>query len=279
MNEMKNRLVVIVGALAVVILGRDRFYQLAQERTGFLGRIASAWCQGHAGRIGENYAIWRAGKDNDRITDIALAYYSDDSLHGFADTDYALRGAGKPLLEQQRAMIIPLAEDAIKTTGAKTVLEIGTGNGDVIAHLAKAFPDVEFTGVDLSVANAVAKHSGTKNLTFAKGYALDMLRAGEISGDVVFGTSTFCVFAPNEFSAYLDAITAKHIVISDPVTGGNTHTKDPTPKSRHMDLYMWWHNYFGWLTSKGWQIRRHETVGYRYPQKHTEVVLVSAARP
>ncbi len=281
MSELKNRIVVLLGAVLVAAIGRDKFYQAAQDRSGIIGRVASAWCQGHAGRIGQNYAIWRANKDKDRITDIALAFYNDDSLHGFADTDYAVRSGGKPLLDQQRGLIIPLVAKAIKDVGARSILEIGTGNGDILAHLANEFPDIKCVGVDLSVSNAQVKYSdGPPNLTFVKGYALDLLRQGEISGDVVFGTSTFCVFAPREFAAYLDALSeAKRIVISDPVTTGNVHSRDPNPKSRHMDLYMWWHNYFGWLADRGWNIDQHETVDYRYSNKDTSVVLVSATRP
>jgi len=136
MSEIKERTAVLFGAVLLSILGRDKFYELAQTRKGPFGRIASAFCQGHAGRIGSNYAIFRTDKDKERITEISKRYYSDDSLHGFADANYSGRGDGKPLLEQQRGLIIPLIEDAIKADRPKTVLEIGCSNGDALAHLA-----------------------------------------------------------------------------------------------------------------------------------------------
>lgn len=281
MRELKERSAVLLGAGLLATVGRDRFYQLAQERTGISGRIASAFCQGHAGRVGANYAIWRSNKDKTRMTDVALAYYSDDSLHGFADADYGLRADGKPLLEQQRGLIIPLIEKAIRESDAKSVLEIGTGNGDVLDHLAARFPDVAFTGVDLSIVNAEKKHQGGRsNLQFVKGYALDLLADNKLSADVVFGSSTFCIFAPQELRAYLSCIhRSKRIVISDPVTFGNVHTRDPEPKSRHMDLYMWWHNYFGYLKQNGWSVDHFETVNYKYTHNpNAKVVLVSAQR-
>jgi SAM-dependent methyltransferase len=282
-TELKNRIAVLVGASLLAAVGRDRFYQLAQDRRGVAGRIASAFCQGHAGRVGANYAIWNADKDKRRITDAALAHYSDDSMHGFGDADYAQRADGKPLLEQQRGLIIPLVKRAIRDSGAKRVLEIGTGNGDVLAHLAAEFPDVEFIGVDLSVANAENKHRGSNaNVSFVKGYALDLLSNNEIKADVVFGSSTFCIFAPKELEAYLACFTTagvKRLVISDPVVFGNVHEKDTVPKSRHMDSYMWWHNYWGYLTAWGWTVDGLETARFAYTHNpNAQVVLFSAMR-
>ncbi len=236
--------------------------------------------RGMPGASGRTMPLNQAEKDKERITDIALRYYSDDSLHGFADADYKMRADGKDLLQQQRGLIIPLIEQAIASDAPKTILEIGCGNGDVLAHLARAHPSFQFIGVDLSVANAVRKHHNIPNLRFQKGYALDLLRQGAVTADIVFGSSTFCVFAPKELQAYLAALTdTRRIIVSDPVTFGNTHDRDPKPKSRHMDLYMWWHNYFGYLESFGWTVLHHETVTYAYshnPSAH--VVLVSARR-
>lgn len=280
LDEAKNRAVVLAGALVLVAVGRDRFYQMAQDKSGFTGRIASAFCGGHAGRIGENYSIYRSEKDKERITDIALRLYSDDSLMGFGDADYVSRADGKPLLDQQRGLVIPMVEEAIASDKPKRVIEIGTGNGDVIAYLSAKYPDVEFVGIDLSVVVAIEKHGvANSNLSFKKGYALDLLNEG-LSGDVVFGTSTFVAFSPKELEAYLDTISqASRIVISDPVTFGNTHTRDLTPRSRHMDTYMWWHNYFGYLSDAGWTIDTFETVGFEYSHnRNAKVVLISAYR-
>jgi SAM-dependent methyltransferase len=279
MQELKERAAVVLGAALLAVAGRDRFYRMAQERRGIAGRVASAFCQGHAGRVGQNYAIFRDERDKERITDIALRFYSDDSLHGFADADYSARADGKPLLQQQRGLIIPLVEHAIASDRPRVALEIGCGNGDVLAHLAIAHPDIQFVGVDLSVAVAERKHHNVPNLSFRKGYALDLLREG-LTADLVFASSTFCIFAPKELRAYLDALRpARRIIISDPVTFGNQHTRDPEPKSRHMDLYMWWHNYFGYLTATGWRIEKFDTVTYSYSHNpNARVLLLSAVR-
>ena len=275
--DLKNRAAVVFGAALLAIIGRDAFYERAQSRRGISGRIASAFCKGHAGRVSQNFAIWNAEKDKERITDIALSYYSDDSLHGFADEDFAARADGKPLLEQQRGLIIPLVERAIEKDKPTTVVEIGAANGDVLAYLSAKYPKIEFIGIDLSVVVAQKKYgSVNSNMRFMKGYALDLLPG--LKPDIVFGTSTFVVFAPKELGHYLDALQAcNRIIISDPVTMGNKHTADPEPKSRHMDLYMWWHNYFGWLTSKGWtSVDEFKTVNFAYSHNpNAKIVLMN----
>ena len=259
---------------------RNRFYKIALEKTGFFSRIASAFCQGHAGRVCQNYSIYQQNIEKDRISDISLKFYSDESLHGFADINYKLRGDGKPLLEQQRSLIIPLVENQIqKINPIKKILEIGTGNGDVLAYLAKKYSNLEFFGVDLSVSNAIKKHN-LPNLYFVEGYALDLLMKGKISGDIVFGSSTFCIFTPKEFVACLNAIKAtKGLVISEPLTFGYKHTKDTRAISRHMDLYMWWHNYYGYLHDQSFEIDTYQTVPFSYSHSpNCEVVLISGYR-
>jgi SAM-dependent methyltransferase len=262
-------------------LGRDRFYRLAQDRHGLFGRIAAAFCHGHAGRVGVNYSIYFANKDRDRITDIALAHYGDDSLHGYGDVGYAKRSDGKPLLGQQRALIVPFVASALHHDGPSTVLEIGTGNGDVIAHLAESFPASSFVGADLAVANAERVHGHLRNVRFVKGYALDLLRSGAIAGDIVFASSTFCVMAPREFAACLGLLKgARRLFISDPVTFGNWHEAgDDRAISRHMDAYMWWHNYRGYLIQAGWAVASLQTVDFAYSYNpRAKVVLVEATR-
>jgi Methyltransferase domain len=242
LNELKARAAIVSGAGLLAVIGRERFYRLAQDRTSVLGRIASAFCRGHAGRICSNYAIFSAEKDKERINDVLLRCYSDDGVFGDSDTD----ADGKPLLEQERGLIVPLVERAIASDHPSAVLEIGTANGDIISHLAGCYPSINFIGVDLSVATAQRKHS-RPNLRFVKGYALDILRRGEVPTEFVYASSTFCAFVPRELSAYMAELArARRVILSDPVRFGNVHTRDPQPKSRHMDLYMWWHNYFGY---------------------------------
>lgn len=276
MSEIKERAAVLAGAALLACVGKPKFYIYAQRRRGFFGRIASAFCQGHAGRVGANYSIFMNDKDKERMTDIAMQYYSDDSLHGFADDDYSKRADGKPLLEQQRGLILPLVVTAIDKDSPETVLEIGCGNGDAIAYLAKAYPNVKFIGVDLSVKVAEKKHS-LPNLSFIKGYALDLMREG-LNADLIYGSSTFCIFAPKELGHYMVALeSAKRVIISEPVMPGFKHLPELQEESLHMDLYMWWHNYFGYLTYSGWTVETAETVNFAYRHNpNAKVFLINA---
>jgi hypothetical protein len=276
LNEFKALAAVVLGAGLLAIIGRDRFYRLAQDRAGVFGRIASAFCEGHAGRVCSNYAIFTAEKDKERINHVVLSTYSDDSWCGYGDTD----ADGKTLLEQARGLIVPLVERAIASDHPRTVLEIGTANGDIIAHLAERYPSINFIGIDLSVATAQRKHS-RPNLRFVKGYALDILRRGDVPTDLVYSSSTFCLFAPKELAAYMSALaSARRVILSDPVTFGNIHMRDPKPKSRHMDLYTWWHNHFGYLTATGRTVEYFETVNLvRSWNPNAKFVLISACAP
>ena len=278
MDELKNRIIVIVGAVLLALVGRNVFYMMAQDKRGIIGKFANAFCSGHAGRVGENFSYYKEGIDKERITDSSRKFYSDDSLSGYGDVDYGKHGDGKPLLEQQRGLIIPLVIDAIEKDKPSRILEIGTGNGDVLVYLASKFPDIEFTGIDLSVANARERYGNGANYKFVKGYALDELQSKKVGGELVFGTSIFMALAPKELVATLNAMhDARRIIISDPVTFGNKHSNELAPKSRHMDLYMWWHNYYGYLISMGFTVEVCKEVGYVYSHNpNCKVVLISA---
>ena len=279
MGELKQRVIVLAGAALLGVVGRDRFYQMAQDKPNVLGRLAAAFCSGHAGRLGQNYHIYAENKNVDRISAIALRYYGDDSLHGYGDAEFT-RADGKPLVDQQRGLVIPLVAAAVERDRPKLVLEIGTGNGDVVAHLAALYPAVQFVGCDLSVKNAAGKHR-VPNLSFVKGYALDLLQDRTLSPDMVFASSTFCVFTPKELQAYLDAMRGVgRLIVSDPVNFGNVHTRDARPRSRHMDQYMWWHNYFGYLAAAGFRIEHFETRRFDYSwNQGAQVIPVDGRRP
>jgi hypothetical protein len=272
-GEIKDRVFVLAGAVALSLVGRDKFYHRAQSGSGLIGRVARAFCEGHAARVAQNYAVYLEDKDRDRMSAIAQKYYGDDSLHGYGDADFD-RSDGKPLVQQDRGLIIPVVEKFVESENPKVVLEIGAANGDVIAHIAQRHPETQFVGVDLSVKNASLKHR-SPNLRFVDGYALDLLEEKRIAGDLVFAASTFCVAPPKEFRRYLAAMQGvKRIIIKDPVTFGNEHTGDTRAWSRHMDLYMWFHNYYGYLREYGFDVDHYETRRFVYSWNPNARVLV-----
>lgn len=79
--------------------------------------------------------------------------------------------------------------DTIKAEVARhpyaRLVEIGCGDGYVLAHLAEHLPDVpEFIGLDINaaiIARAAAAHAGNPRLTFRAGNALDLF--DDLCGD------------------------------------------------------------------------------------------------
>ena len=285
-NECKNRVVILGGAVLLSVIGRRRFYQLTQGESPVLRRLASRFCEGHVARLVNDYAVQVEGRDKTRISAAALRLYSDDSLAGYGDAEFA-KTDGKPLLEQQRGLIIPLVQaemhDFERTHGRPPkVLEIGVANGDVLAYLAGAHPAVSFVGVDLSVVNAERKHQ-IGNLQFVKGYSLGLIEDGNpvMAADIVFGTSTFCALVPKEFKAHVDYFARSgttSIVISDPVTAGQAHQDNDGAVSKHMSHYMWWHNYAGYLRQAGYTIPHFEQRRFAYSWNPGAVVALVVGR-
>lgn len=274
--ELKARTAVVLGAALLAAMGRDRFYISAQRRRGIVGRIAAAFAHGHAGRIGENYAIFRDNVDRHGISSISARYYSDDDLHGFGSLDYAQRADGQPLLEQQRGLIVPLIEQAIASDRPQNVTEIGCVQGDISAHLAEAHPDIKFIGIDLSVTNALKKYGNKANLSFREGYARTILSERD-KADIVFASSTFCIFTPVELQDYILVLGARRVILSDPVMPGFEHVV-AKGDSVHMDSYMWRHDYPGYFANFGYKTERCEIVQYAYTHKTSGVLLFSAKR-
>jgi S-adenosyl-L-methionine methyltransferase len=138
----------------------------------------------------DDYVFALTEAANERPSAAALAQYTDDSLANYGDE------GGDTIVAQQRGLILPLVERAIaETTGA--IIEIGTGNGDVVAHLAERYRGRTFIGIDFSTATAERKWK-QPNVKFIAGYARDVI--GEVSNaleiGVIFASSTFVLFNP-----------------------------------------------------------------------------------
>jgi hypothetical protein len=135
--------------------GHQRFYATAQD-TGALSRAAKAVLTSPPAQLVVDYSNLQSSLGRDRISPMAAADYSDDSLAGYADGEFAKGGAG--LEGQQRALALPMIKRvAAALPQGATLMEIGMGNGDVCAHLAEEFPDLKVVRVDLSTAVAEAK--------------------------------------------------------------------------------------------------------------------------
>ena len=205
--------------------------------------------------------------NSERRSLASLEIYKGDSLAGWADTDRAHGDGHLPLLQQMRSVAVPWVVEAIERNGAKekTIVEIGTGNGDLIAYLADRYPQHHFVGVDLSVKTAQHLYSGKPNLEFKDGYALEMLENGSLEGGIVFASSTFVVFPPKELDSYLQALRRSgysDIILVDPLTRRFTVNSSGPAFSKHMARGMWGHNYTGYFEKYGFKVSHFEVVNY-----------------
>ncbi|MDP3511303.1 MAG: class I SAM-dependent methyltransferase [Sulfuritalea sp.] len=267
-NEILGRIRIVLGAMLLAFLGRDRFYLLAQG-DGLTARICRAFAEHpYVTKQITGFKEINADINCERRSLASLEIYKGDSLAGWADTDRDRVGDGHlPLLQQMRSIVVPRVEATIEQNGTKmkTIVEIGVGNGDVIAYLADKYPQHHFVGVDLSVKTAEQLYPGKPNLEFKGGYALEMLENGSLKGDIVFGSSTFVVFPPKELVSYFQGLRRSgytDIILVDPLTRRFTVNGAGPAFSKHMALGMWGHNYTGYFEKYGFKVSHFEVVNY-----------------
>ncbi len=112
----------------------------------------------------------------------------DGAVHFGLDWDGQFRHDG--FLEQAR-----IVEELIRRTGARSVLELGSGKGINSIHLARRNPAVSFMGVDLTplhVRIASERGKDIANLRFARCDFHALACCSEASFDVVFDVEAGC---------------------------------------------------------------------------------------
>lgn len=221
---------------------------------------------------------------NDRIPEKLVVNYLDDSLSGYGEEEWKF--GGKDLKDQQRGLILPIIEASIQEEESKNddssiIVEIGTGNGDISSYLAKKYSAQTFTGIDFSVATAQRKHGHIKNLTFMKGYALDILENHSIQGDIVFASSTFILFTPKELKSYIALIKQNgfsQIILNEPTWGGYIQNNNDDVVSKHLEKFCWHHNYCGYLKEAGYVIKDFNYFHYNHPISTRPDIFVALIR-
>lgn len=263
--------------------GNQKFYEFVQlERKPLFAGCIIALLESPLFNIMKDYSYMNENKGNPHISTEVIKEYSDDSLRGYADWEY--NKGGKTIQEQQRGLILPMLENAIiKHADRLTVVEIGTGNGDVIAYLANKYPQHTFIGVDFSIRTAKEKYSDINNLAFIKGYAMDLLEKENLGGDVIFASSTFCLFTPLELQNYLLFLKKngfKKIFLNEPSWAGYEQKNTIVKTSKHLEGAVWFHNYSGYLRGAGYPISDFTTFHYNHPRSQRSditVCLIEAA--
>jgi hypothetical protein len=244
-----------------VYRGSNAYYRSLQQ-----GNAGAALLRTTLPKVLADHVWATANATRSRIAARVREDYSSTDVGGYAGT-YDKGGAS--LGEQQRGLVLrPLGPVLEELPDSASVIEIGTANGDVVAHLAHEHPRLSFLGVDLNVDDATAKHSGMPNLSFHRGYALDLLSSRTVTGDVVFASSTFIVFTPAELVAYLAAFKAagvQHVVLNEPTWGGWKYSVDEAAQSWHLEGDIWHHGLAGYLRESGFVIASFQEFHYQHP--------------
>lgn len=153
----------------------DAMLALIDRRLGIRAMLAD---QGQD-RVARYYAQSRRG--------YARVHSAEGCMHVALNPDGIFDRAG--YLAQPQAV-----SDLIAATGARRVLELGTGLGFNSRWLAARHPGVAFTALDLlpaHIAEAQARAAGLTNLSFLQG-SYDDLPATLGSFDAIFAIETLC---------------------------------------------------------------------------------------
>lgn len=201
--------------------------------------------------------------NNPRLTSKVIEQYSTDDLMGYGDHDYDK--GGQDIYEQQRSLLLPELESFLtQQNQSLTVCELGTGNGDIVAHLAQKFPQHKFIGVDFSISTASQKHK-IANLSFVKGYGLALLENKDITPDVFLASSTMCLFTPLELKAYVQTMSSvKHVFINEPSWAGLKMEEGKGVYSEHLEGAVWFHNYPAYFKERGYEAVSLKASSYKH---------------
>ena len=185
---------------------------------------------------------------NENFSEESQNYMNNSSvLKVYTDSNFGSNESIK-IEDQQRGFGIPVIRNILKNDEIKNIIEIGTGNGDLINLFANEFKNKKFTGLEFNIDNANKKHKSA-NLNFVSGYALNLLQKTDIDViDLVFSTSTFIFFTPKELEEYIKIFSkkCKYIVIIDPTWFG-VHKKKYFKKTYHLEKGVFFHDYNHYL--------------------------------
>lgn len=286
-RKLKNIFFLIYGFILYFLLGlknkslylgEREFFRISQDdKNSFAKKSIITLLEFHAGYVYNNYRLWKENKDRERGSSIIGECYSDDSLSGYGDVDYTRSGVDN-LEQQQRGLILPFMDKALSKTRGKVIVEIGTGNGDILAYLRQKYPDNIYVGVDFSVKNAQIKYGNIKNISFIKGYAFELLEQGKIKGDIVFGSSTFCLFLPKELKSYFSLFKTngfKQIILNEPTWGGYHQENNGVIISKHIEGGCWYHNWCGYLRQATYEISDFSHFHYKHPTSPRPDIYIS----
>ncbi len=173
-----------------------------------------------------------------------------------------------------QSLLYTLVEDLLdRHKDIKSVTNIGSYFAYVDWKLANAFPNVEFTAVDLvERMDELNSEHQAPNLSFVSGYALDLIEKSEILSDIVCFSATGAEIKNNELQNYMKILKpiVEYLVLSEPLynlPGGNICDPLSLDKDQSIPAYIhpdtmphrrgpisYIHNYREMLEAAGYRI-------------------------
>ncbi len=244
MKNLKELINLIVGFIVLIFFiifkkqGSGKFYLKAQDSKLLNNFLKSKILS----QLFKNFRYLEENIDKE-FSKNSMIYKNDPSLRKYGDSECG-QSEDINIEKQQRGLVVPIIREVFKKNEIKTIVEIGTGNGDVVAHLAKEYSEKKFIGIDFNTETAKKKHS-LNNLDFISDYALDyFLKVKDTKIDLVFATSTFIFFLPKEIEKYLKVLAekCKFVIISDPTWNG-VHKRKLILNTYHLEEGVFFHNH------------------------------------
>jgi hypothetical protein len=165
---------------------------------------------------------WLASSPPDRLSAAEVKELSSYPWDAY-EKDLATRRYvfTKPMEETLQGQTVPLMRHLIKNDSSlKKLVEIGCYYAYVCYRLAQEFPALQVIGVDFpSLLKRVNQEFARPNLEIIPGYALELMEAGTVTGDLYFTCSTMTRFKNLELKRYLACIKkhGKYLVINEPL--------------------------------------------------------------
>jgi hypothetical protein len=141
--------------------------------------------------------------------DLRKQYFRKSLADGILETD-TLHG-----------LVIPLIKRIINADkSVRSIVDIGCNYAFIDHLLSKEYPNIKFVGVDVPKAIvSINADLASENLNIISGYALNLIKAGELKGDVFYFSSTATAIKTAELKNYLGlfSMVAKYVVFNEPL--------------------------------------------------------------